>query len=255
MTGALRVARILVVLGMTMVAAAWAQEARPAPKEATEPILKQLEAFRQGDFDTAYTFASADIQEQFDRPAFEQMVKGGYPEIAQSAFARIVSSTLAPDGHAYVAVKARSGPGLRGARHGLRFHAGAAALSRRSAGLARRERAGRSPGTRLRLLARGPVRGGPPARMAAHAAQGRLRRDRLASRVWRPRRLDRRADHAVRGNVSGRGAAAREPRRHLHAGPHSDEARDAGAAGAAPRQDPRCRGDVVPGLLRAERWQ
>jgi len=91
-----------------MVAAvAWAQEARPAPEEATEPILKQLEAFRQGDFDAAYTFASADIQEQFDRPAFEQMVKGGYPEIAQSAFATIVSSTLAPDGHAYVAVKVR----------------------------------------------------------------------------------------------------------------------------------------------------
>ena len=104
----MRVARLLVVLGLTMVAAvAWAQDARPAPKEATEPILKQLEAFRQGDFNTAYTFASADIQEQFDRPAFEQMVKGGYPEIAQSAFATIVSSTLAPDGHAYVAVKVR----------------------------------------------------------------------------------------------------------------------------------------------------
>ena len=86
---------------------AWAQQGPPAPKEATEPIMRQLEAFRQGDFDTAYTFASADIQEQFDRPAFEQMVKGGYPEIAQSAVATIVSSTLAPDGHAYVAVKVR----------------------------------------------------------------------------------------------------------------------------------------------------
>jgi ABC-type transporter MlaC component len=73
--------------------------------------MKQLEAFRRGDFDTAYTFASADIQQQFDRPAFEQMVKGGYPEIAESTFATVVSSALAPDGHAYVAVKVHGANG------------------------------------------------------------------------------------------------------------------------------------------------
>jgi hypothetical protein len=89
---------------------AWAQTT-PAPREATEPVMKQLEAFRRGDFDTAYTFASAGIREQFDRPAFEQMVKGGYPEIAQSTAATIVSSALAPDGHAYVAVKVRGANG------------------------------------------------------------------------------------------------------------------------------------------------
>ena len=48
---------------------AWAQGSRPAPKEAMEPVMQQLEAFRRGDFDVAYTFASAGIQEQFDRPA------------------------------------------------------------------------------------------------------------------------------------------------------------------------------------------
>ena len=90
---------------------ATAQPARPAPKEATEPVMKQLEAFRRGDFDTAYTFASADIQQQFDRPAFEQMVKGGYPEIAESTFAAVVGSALAADGHAYVAVKVRGANG------------------------------------------------------------------------------------------------------------------------------------------------
>src|SRR5438034_8756370 len=88
-----------------------AQSTRPAPKEATEPIMKQLEAFRRGDFDTAYTFASADIRQQFDRPAFAQMVKGGYPEIAQSSFATVVSWALAADGHAYVAVKVRGANG------------------------------------------------------------------------------------------------------------------------------------------------
>jgi hypothetical protein len=104
-------AAYLTLLLVLVALPASAQPVRPAPKEATEPVMKQLEAFRRGDFDTAYTFASADIQEQFDRPAFEQMVKGGYPEIAESTFAAVVSSALAADGHAYVAVKVRGANG------------------------------------------------------------------------------------------------------------------------------------------------
>ena len=100
-------ALLLVLLAMPVAA----QPARPAPKEAAEPIMKQLEAFRRGDFETAYNFASSEIREQFDRPAFEQMVKGGYPEIAQSTFATVVSSAIAPDGHVYVAVKVRGANG------------------------------------------------------------------------------------------------------------------------------------------------
>jgi hypothetical protein len=104
--------RLLLALLFVLVALpAWAQTVKPAPKEATEPIMKQLEAFRRGDFDTAYNFASSEIREQFDRPAFEQMVKGGYPEIAQSTFATVVSSAIAPDGHVYVAVKVRGANG------------------------------------------------------------------------------------------------------------------------------------------------
>lgn len=104
--------RFLLALLFVLVAPpAWAQTGKPAPKEATEPIMQQLDAFRRGDFDTAYTFASTEIREQFDRSAFEQMVKGGYPEIAESAFAAIVSSAIAPDGHAYVAVKVRGANG------------------------------------------------------------------------------------------------------------------------------------------------
>jgi hypothetical protein len=102
---------LVALLLVLLVPPTWAQATRPAPKEATEPVMQQLEAFRRGDFDTAYTFASAGIREQFDRPAFEQMVKGGYPEIAQSTAATIVSSALAPDGHAYVAVKVRGANG------------------------------------------------------------------------------------------------------------------------------------------------
>jgi len=104
--------RLLLALLLVLVALpSWAQTVKPAPKEATEPIMKQLEAFRRGDFDTAYNFASSEIREQFDRPAFEQMVKGGYPEIAQSTFATVVSSAIAPDGHVYVAVKVRGANG------------------------------------------------------------------------------------------------------------------------------------------------
>ena len=88
-----------------------AQTATPAPKEATEPVIKQLEAFRRDDFDTAYTFASSEIKEQFSRPAFEQMVKTGYPEIAHSIFATIAASAVGPNGHVYVSVKIRGANG------------------------------------------------------------------------------------------------------------------------------------------------
>jgi hypothetical protein len=90
---------------------AWAQQAKPAPKEAMEPPIKQLEAFRRGDFDTAYTFASSEIKELFDRSAFEQMVKNGYPEIARSTFASVAGSTVAPNGHVYLQIRIRGSNG------------------------------------------------------------------------------------------------------------------------------------------------
>ncbi|HET8530780.1 MAG TPA: DUF4864 domain-containing protein, partial [Methylomirabilota bacterium] len=68
--------------------AAWAQAEKDA-KAAADPVVKQLEAFRRGDFDTAFTFASGMIQAQFDRQAFEAMVRRGYPEIARSTFAAV----------------------------------------------------------------------------------------------------------------------------------------------------------------------
>jgi hypothetical protein len=102
---------VLALLLLVPALPALAQIAKPAPKEATEPVIKQLEAFRRGDFDTAYMFASSDIKEQFSRPAFEQMVKTGYPEIAQSTFATIAASAVAPNGHVYLSVKIRGANG------------------------------------------------------------------------------------------------------------------------------------------------
>src|SRR5713101_221449 len=94
---------LLAVLLLVSALPAWAQKSMPAPKEATEPVMKQLEAFRRGDFDTAYTFASSEIKELFDRSAFEQMVKNGYPEIA--------GSTVAPNGHVYLQIRIRGSNG------------------------------------------------------------------------------------------------------------------------------------------------
>ena len=101
----------LALLLLLPLSTSWAQTAKPAPKEASEPVMKQLEAFRRGDFDTAYTFASSDIKQQFDRPAFEDMVKNGYPEIARSTLASIAASTVAPNGHVYLQIKIRGANG------------------------------------------------------------------------------------------------------------------------------------------------
>ena len=84
---------------------AWAQAPKSDAKAAAEPVVKQLEAFRRDDYDTAYTFASEEIQLQFDRLRFEVMVRSGYPEIARSTFATVTGTALQPEGRAYVTVR------------------------------------------------------------------------------------------------------------------------------------------------------
>jgi uncharacterized protein DUF4864 len=80
-------------------------------EQATNVVMRQLEAFRQNDYDTAYGFASATIHEHFDRPAFEAMVRGGYPEIARSAAAVVVGSQAAPDDSLALLLKIRGASG------------------------------------------------------------------------------------------------------------------------------------------------
>jgi Domain of unknown function (DUF4864) len=79
---------------------------------ASEPVMKQLEAFRRGDFETAYTFASAEIRQRFDRAQFEEMVRDGYPEIARSSFAVVAEGERAPNGHVYLVLKIRGANGV-----------------------------------------------------------------------------------------------------------------------------------------------
>ena len=107
----------IVTIGLELVAAmllvAATSFAQPATdvKAAAEPIMKQLEAFRRDDYDTAYAFAAADVKEMFDRPAFERMVKSGYPEIARSTFALIAHSEVAPNGHVHIRLRIRGANG------------------------------------------------------------------------------------------------------------------------------------------------
>ena len=99
---------LLLLLGAT---GARAQAASTDAKAAAGPVVKQLEAFRRDDFDTAFTFASGTIQERFDRRNFEAMVRRGYPEIAQSTFAAVTKTELESPGLAYVTVKIRGANG------------------------------------------------------------------------------------------------------------------------------------------------
>ncbi|MBI4609659.1 MAG: DUF4864 domain-containing protein [Candidatus Rokubacteria bacterium] len=78
---------------------------------AAESVVKQLEAFRRGDFDAAYTFAAAAIKERFDRREFERMVTDGYPEIARSTLASVARAELASNGNAYVHVRVQGANG------------------------------------------------------------------------------------------------------------------------------------------------
>ena len=95
-----------IVLGLALALLPLCASAGPQTdaKAATEPVVLQLEAFRRDDYDTAFTFASAEIQTQFDRESFEVMVRRGYPEIARSTFAMFVKTELAPDGAGTVLV-------------------------------------------------------------------------------------------------------------------------------------------------------
>ena len=61
---------------------AFADESGAAMKEVRETISSQIDAFKQNDFNRAYTFAAPNIQAQFPSPeVFGLMVRNGYPVI------------------------------------------------------------------------------------------------------------------------------------------------------------------------------
>jgi len=94
--------RALTALTLVLVAAVAEAQPRPEVAAATAVVMGQLEAFRQGHFDTAYSLASETIHDLFDRSTFEAMVRGGYPEIARSSSAVVIEGDVGPDGHVYL---------------------------------------------------------------------------------------------------------------------------------------------------------
>lgn len=99
-----------VLAAIACMAGATAAQAPPGP-EATDVIMRQLAAFRAGDYRTAYAFASQGIRARFDLEAFEQMVKAGYPQIARSTQAWILEARPDPDGALRVLLRIRGEDG------------------------------------------------------------------------------------------------------------------------------------------------
>lgn len=94
---------LLLTVGVLGAAAGACGQALDADAQAAgRVVMQQLEAFRQGDFSTAYTFASISVRQQFDPPGFERMVRGGYPEIAHSTSATIEGSRRGDAGEIYL---------------------------------------------------------------------------------------------------------------------------------------------------------
>lgn len=98
---AARLVPLLLLLGATPALAQAPEDIRTA----IEVVMQQLDAFRRDDFDTAYTFASREIQHVWDRNGFEAMVRRGYPEIARSAYAFIAHARRSDSGYLYLGVK------------------------------------------------------------------------------------------------------------------------------------------------------
>ena len=72
------------IICMGLLFAAARSEAQEAPIQST--ITAQIEAFRAGDFDRAFTFASPNIHAMFGSPAnFGGMITSGYPMVVNPA--------------------------------------------------------------------------------------------------------------------------------------------------------------------------
>src|SRR5262245_15100769 len=67
-------------------------------------IQQQLDAFSHNDYDAAYQFASRHIRTKFTRAEFEEMVKGGYPQIAKSSRAMFGKVDFSDENRASVSV-------------------------------------------------------------------------------------------------------------------------------------------------------
>jgi hypothetical protein len=81
-------ALLLLLLNFVPLHSAEAPKLQPSSdavkKELTKVVETQLAAFRENDYLKAFTFAAAPLRKQFTLESFEEMVRKGYPAIAQS---------------------------------------------------------------------------------------------------------------------------------------------------------------------------
>jgi hypothetical protein len=106
-----RAATLLLAALLALWPAPAAAQAESDVKDAGGVVMQQLDAFRRDDFDQAFTFASSEIHQLFDRTRFEQMVRAGYPEIARSASAVIDGIQRADGSRVYLFVRVRGANG------------------------------------------------------------------------------------------------------------------------------------------------
>ncbi|AGY60202.1 DUF4864 domain-containing protein [Gloeobacter kilaueensis] len=64
------------------------QSKAPVKKQIQSVIQAQLAAFRSGNYQKAYTYASVGIRRRFAAAAFAEMVRSAYPAIARSRTAQ-----------------------------------------------------------------------------------------------------------------------------------------------------------------------
>lgn len=71
----------------------------------TQTVLQQLEAFRRGDWTTAYGLASSTIQSRFTAEAFREMVTRGYTPIARPLQSRVLATRVIDPQHGLVEIR------------------------------------------------------------------------------------------------------------------------------------------------------
>ncbi len=103
---------VMLLLAAAVYSGAASAAQPPLDTEARDVILRQLAAFRAGDYRAAYAFASKEIQALFDLAAFENMVKTGYPQIARSADAWVAETRPAANGSLHVYLRIRGADGV-----------------------------------------------------------------------------------------------------------------------------------------------
>lgn len=96
---------LVALLWLVSTAVAQQSDAERQAAAMTQTVLQQLEAFRRGDWTTAYGFASSTIQSRFTSEAFREMVTRGYAPIARPLQSRVLATRVIDPQHGLVEIR------------------------------------------------------------------------------------------------------------------------------------------------------